>query len=291
MERDIILIIEGGTMLGFFGGGVVTAFQEANLYPRLHSVYAVSSGAHDAAYFLSRQTSFGSSIYYEDLVGGRFIHAADFWKYIKGVFCPHHAKRISLIDIDYLAEVESTTKKLDVAAIANSAVPFFIQVLDVRDGRHVYLDGTRDTIRALKATASVVPFYSQATEINGVPYVDSGTIRTKDFLDIIKQHPDKKVVYISNRDSTFLSELCRLPLLFFQAILTARLFGLSIGTKSFLSSLRFLSAKELRAYPNVYLVLNDMYHNSVLTSSEKIREIYSFGITKGKEALEKLAIS
>lgn len=69
MERDVIIVIEGGAMLGVFGAGVVTSFQQADMYGRVHSVYGASAGAHDLAYFLaaqkdSRQTKIGSSIYY-----------------------------------------------------------------------------------------------------------------------------------------------------------------------------------------------------------------------------------
>ena len=64
--KDIILIIEGGGILGVFGAGVLTAFQEANIYNRIKCIYATSAGAHDAAYFLTKQSKLGSSIYFKD---------------------------------------------------------------------------------------------------------------------------------------------------------------------------------------------------------------------------------
>ena len=67
IERDIILILKGGTIQGIFGGGVMVAFERHDLYPRIHSIYAVSSGAHNAAYFLSGNTNEGATIYYDHL--------------------------------------------------------------------------------------------------------------------------------------------------------------------------------------------------------------------------------
>lgn len=96
-------------MLGVFGAGVVTALQEANLYPRIHSIYASLAGAHDAAYFLCKKTRAGSSIYYEDLTNGRFIRPKAVFGYLIDVALARFARGHSIrefINLDYLAHVE-----------------------------------------------------------------------------------------------------------------------------------------------------------------------------------------
>ena len=67
MKRDVILIIEGGTIQGVFSAGALSVFEKNNLYPRIDSVYAVSAGAHNAAYFLSHKTKEMEEIYHDFL--------------------------------------------------------------------------------------------------------------------------------------------------------------------------------------------------------------------------------
>jgi len=117
MKKDIILISEGGCMLGVFGAGVVTSLQEANLYPRIHSIYASSAGAHNAAYFLSKQSKLGSSIYYEDLINNNFIKKENLSRYVFDILIKKFNKKHKIneiVDIDYLSRVEREYKKLNV---------------------------------------------------------------------------------------------------------------------------------------------------------------------------------
>ena len=64
MNNKLIIYIGGGSMSGIFSAGVVTGLQDMNFYDKIEAIYGGSAGAINAAYFLSKQTKLGSSIYY-----------------------------------------------------------------------------------------------------------------------------------------------------------------------------------------------------------------------------------
>ena len=66
-NKKVVLYFGGGAMSGVFGAGVITALEKENIYDKVKAVYGASAGAFNAAYFLTKQTELGSSIYYEDL--------------------------------------------------------------------------------------------------------------------------------------------------------------------------------------------------------------------------------
>ena len=132
-ERDIIIIVKGGTIQGVFSAGVLAAFQKHNLYPRVHSVYGVSSGAHNAAYFLSEQTEIGGKIYYEHLYKRhRFLTDLSpkiIWKKYWQLLI--HKKPFNIIDLDYARELEiMEPTRLDVKCIRNSPINFYARVFN-----------------------------------------------------------------------------------------------------------------------------------------------------------------
>ena len=81
-RRNLVLVFDHGGMAGVFGAGVATAFEDANLYPRVHSIYSASAGAHNAAYWLARQSHMGSTIYFDELFGKRFINPGSWLKFM-----------------------------------------------------------------------------------------------------------------------------------------------------------------------------------------------------------------
>jgi len=61
--KNLFLYLGGGAMAGVFSAGVVTKFQELDIYDKIEAVYGASAGALNAAYFLTKQTKFGLDIY------------------------------------------------------------------------------------------------------------------------------------------------------------------------------------------------------------------------------------
>ena len=238
MKRDIILILEEGIMLGVFGAGVVTAFQEANLYPRILGVCGSSSGAHNAAYFLSQQTRLGSSIYYDELSGSKFIKKNNIFYLVKDLITFKHSGNngvTKVVDLDYLIRVERTIKRLDTEAIKNSPIEFYVRVFDIKERRHRYINAKEDTLKAIKASSSSPPFYSRYITINGRDYIDGSVIRTKSFLDIVKRNSDKKIIYVINRRKSFGMVIKTIPLELLEFFLMLFMIGPRVAIKKLIS--------------------------------------------------------
>ncbi|MFA5052205.1 MAG: patatin-like phospholipase family protein [Patescibacteria group bacterium] len=298
MERDIIIIVEGGAMLGVFGAGVVTAFQEANIYDRVHSVYGASAGAHDLAYFLAaqadaQQVKVGSSIYYEDLARQNFIRPYRLFRFLTDLiirrFRPSHRIR-HLLDLDYLMEVEKTSKKLNVRDIVRQPIPFFVAVYDIENKRVVFVDGKQDTLQSLKASSSAPPFYAETVEVRGRRYLDGGLIQNWDADEIIRQHPGKKVVYVMNNKKSPWFTFVSLPYYCLEALLNVVGFGWGIGWTRLKNAFSYATEGKLRGFPNVTLVANALEFTNSITDPDKLLSIYHHGHEAGRAALQELDV-
>ena len=278
-------------MLGIFGAGVLTAFQQANIYPRVHSIYSSSAGAHNAAYFLSKQTKLGSSIYYENLIGNKFIKRGKIAKHIFDVLFHkfnNDAEISGIIDIDYLTTIETKQKKLNVKKLISQNIPFYINLFNVETFKSCYIDGRKLTLRTLKASAAAAPYYTKVANIKGKFYIDGGIFDTSGFLGIIKKNINKNVVYIINRRKNFIKELIYLPVALTESLLLSTLYGKKVAKKYLSSTFRYPKLKELNSFDNVHLVINKKHYSKICTNKEKLMELYFHGIEKGNELINKL---
>jgi predicted patatin/cPLA2 family phospholipase len=290
MERDIVIIVEGGVMLGVFGAGVLTPLQEANIYSRVHSIYAVSAGAHDAAYFLAKDLPKGSSIYYEDFSGANFIKKHLLWRFIYELLAHPFKKgrRINLVDIDFAISVELSKKILNLALIQQQGIPFLARVYDIENNEHTYLDCANNTFEVLRATSAVIPYYHSANKINGKSYIDGGVIGTRNFIDIIEKHPDKKILYIRNKRQNNVDIIRELPGTFIEGFLIIFSDGISLAYRRLKNIFKRPTIKELEAYPNVILAQNTKPSSSIITEPKKVKQIHKSGLEEGKRILKLL---
>ncbi|MFA5134852.1 MAG: patatin-like phospholipase family protein [Patescibacteria group bacterium] len=289
MERDIVLILEEGVMQGVFGAGVVTALSESGIHGRVHSVYGVSAGAHNGAYFLSRQTRFGSSIYFEDLAGPLFISYRKAPRFLLDVLHAsvnrNHQVR-NVVEMDYLTDhIESHKKKLAVEEIRKQPTRFFVRVYDVDACSHVLLDAKADTLQAIKASSSAAPYYARAVEINGRRYIDGSAIRSKGFMDVIREHSDKTVIYVRNRNKTHLKTMFEYPGHVIESLFYAPIFGWRVVAKKIAATFSYPSEQELRSFPNVRLAINRRGYRTAERNAEKLHEIFDHGYAEGKKVL------
>lgn len=203
-SRDLIFIFFGGGMKGVFGAGVATTLEKLNLYNRIHSIYAVSSGAHDAAFLLAKGTQIGSTIYYEDLIINNKFIKNDKSKFLYKLFKNSINKKNKvnkLMNIDYLIDVEKNKKILEIEKISESKIPFFIRLFNCKNKKVEWVDGKTDIFKKLKAAVAVVPFYPNAVRINGVVYFDGdilSEIIDHDLEKVINNNPDKKIFIVLN---------------------------------------------------------------------------------------------
>jgi predicted patatin/cPLA2 family phospholipase len=159
-KNKIGLIIEGGGMRGVFAGGVMIGLEKLGLTEAFDYIYASSSGSCAGAYFLSKQTSIGTSIYYEDLTGYRFIKP---WKLR------------SAADIDYLCDVIFRhKKKLDTKKIKKSKTIFKIFVADADSGECTFYTNKDkvDLIDVIKASCALPLYYNKSVTIGEKEHMD-----------------------------------------------------------------------------------------------------------------------
>lgn len=188
-------------MAGIFGAGIVTAFEEADMYDRVEAVYASSAGAIIASYFLSGQTKLGSSIFYEELTHD-FIKPSYILLGIYDRFWNKFINKVPLekirnpIDIDYLFDIVSYRKKLNIQAIRERGIPFYIHVLNTQTLKTEFINALedQDMLGTLKSAVSAVPYYFP----NDLKYVDGEIIDPFPVEEIIKRYPSSQIVVLLN---------------------------------------------------------------------------------------------
>ncbi len=292
MERDIVLILEGGTMLGVYGAGVVTALEEADWYHRIYSIYSVSAGAHNAAYFLAQQTRLGSRIYYEDLVSDAFIQKKNFIPFVKrGLTQRWHPYRelLPVVDLDYLEYVERNEKALDIDKLRQQQIPWYVRVFNVDSLDWEYLDGTIDPIMTMKASAALMPLYPRPVGVSGKQYIDGSLIRSRDFLRIIEQHHDKRILYVRNVPQSFLRTAAQIPPRLFDTLYTGLIWSWALAWKKMRQTFAMTHRREIERYPHVTLLQNTLPYSSNETRSEALQEVYARGISDMRQAIPLLA--
>jgi len=159
-KYKIGLIIEGGGMRGAFSGGVMVGLEKLGLTEAFDYVYASSSGSCAGAYFLSKQTELGASVYYDDLDGFKFIKP---WKISRAA------------DIDYLCDtIFRLKKKLNISKIRNNKSIFKIFVADADSGDCRYYTNRDkvDLIQVIKASCALPVFYNKAVTIGSNEHMD-----------------------------------------------------------------------------------------------------------------------
>lgn len=295
-KRDIILVMGWWSMTGVFGAGVVSTLEEMDIYDRIHSIYGISAGAHNAAYFLARDTKRWSSIYYEELLDG-FIDMKNgpklFGQLVKNVFQKQETFD-ALVHIDYLIDVEKNKKKLDLQAIIDSEIPFYAKVFDVEKEEGVYIDVKKDVMGTLHATAALAPFYPQLVEVDGRKYTDSFTCTSfvsDELLDVIENNKDKVVIFVFNTP-----ELWR-------PIGWTMLFSLLWGVLLSLFLRRWIVWKKMknvvgswRAFrslvwrSNVHVLQSDELISLNCEDEEKVRRLYRHGQNKTKRFMQKFLV-
>ncbi len=125
--RKLALIVEGGAMRGVFSCGGGVALEALGLTQAFDEVYACSSGAINAAYFLAGQAAYSVSIYYDEVNNRQFINPL----------------RIgNILNMDFLfGEVIAKRKPLDVARALSSPSRLRISITDARTGAGILIDG------------------------------------------------------------------------------------------------------------------------------------------------------
>jgi predicted patatin/cPLA2 family phospholipase len=160
-RRKTALIVEGGAMRGAWAAGVLAYLQERGLR-QYDLVYAASSGACSAAYFVADMWEPGLAIWRE--LACNVVRKSNF------------LRRKPIIDLAYLVDhIIRKRVPLSVEALQKAPTKFFIVLTDCHTGEAVYFHACDDRVfAALRATSSMAMATRGFDYVDGQPYADGG---------------------------------------------------------------------------------------------------------------------
>ena len=159
--RQTALIVEGGAMRGAWAAGVLAYLQERGRR-QYDFVYAASSGACSAAYFVADMWETGLTIWRE--LACNVVRKSNL------------LRRKPIIDLAYLVDhVIRTRAPLSVEALQKADTKFYIVLTDCLTGEPVYFHACDDRVfAALRATSSMALATRGFDFVDGKPYADGG---------------------------------------------------------------------------------------------------------------------
>ena len=155
------LIVEGGAMRGAWAAGVLAYLQECGRR-QYDLVYAASSGACSAAYFVADMWEPGLAIWRE--LACNVVRKSNF------------LRRKPIIDLAYLVDyVIRKRVPLSIEVLQNMPTRFFIVLTDCHTGEPVYFRVCDDRVYAALRATSSMPLATRGFDyVDGQPYADGG---------------------------------------------------------------------------------------------------------------------
>jgi predicted patatin/cPLA2 family phospholipase len=159
--RTTALIVEGGAMRGAWAAGVLAFLYEQGRR-QYDFVYAASSGACSAAYFVAGMYEPSLSIWREQIC--QVVRKSNF------------LRRKPIIDLAYLVDhVFRKRVPLSVEALQKAPTRFFIVLTDCQTGEPVYFHVCDDRVFAALRATSTMPLATRGFDyVDGQPFADGG---------------------------------------------------------------------------------------------------------------------
>lgn len=288
MSKKVVVFLGGGSMEGIFGAGIVTKFQEKNIYPQISTIYGASAGAYNMAYFLSKQTKLGSTIYYEDLIKG-FIFPFRFFKSIFDRILnkyTHNKKQTNLIKINRLLHIAKNKKRLNINKIKKNPINAFIRVFDTKKNKIISLNLKDNVFQRLKEATSVIPYYVPPKNQR---YVDSNILEEINYKELRKKHPNQKIIFCLNykiKKSNRLKKIRK----YFEGVLTSPIYPKINIQPLFNSCIKNFeeNIKLIKKDPNCLLITPPEGNPTTLitVNSKKLKKTYNLGKKEAKKIIK-----
>jgi predicted patatin/cPLA2 family phospholipase len=290
-EKDIILILEGGAMSGVFCAGVICAFEKAKIYDRIESVYAVSIGAQIGAHFLSKKLIKTTELYTGEMLSKRhaFTKNISLKKIFQKVFnLIVFKKNMHLLDLEILKTIQRTKNKIDTRIIKNSQTKFYVKIFDTKNLTVKYLDGKKNTIEAINVSSYYAPYFYQKTRYSH--YYDGELVPDNDFIRIIKENPNKKIIYVMNERRTAFYSFVELPIQIIHFLFKSRYFGLNFASYYLVHFFDKPNIKNIQKFSNTTVIYPNINIRKINTNKRTLKKVYNRGFKKGTTVLESLGV-
>ncbi|MDX1503308.1 MAG: patatin-like phospholipase family protein [Thermoanaerobaculia bacterium] len=163
-EGRTALVVQGGGLRSIASCATLAALNRLGLTEAFDCVYAVSSGAVNAAYFVTEQAALGVTVYLEDVTDHRFFNL---WRPRK------------MMDLEFFFDdVVLDLKRHDTEKMVGAATEVRVITTHERTGEPRWFSSREhpevDFYAALKASCSLPVVYPTEVEVDGASYVDGG---------------------------------------------------------------------------------------------------------------------
>ena len=156
------LVVQGGALRGIASCASAAALDYLNLSNAFDKVYGISSGALNAAYFLTNQAALGVTVYSEDVTSSRF-------------FDPFRVR--NMMDLEYLFRDIVLSRKLhDHQALVTHPTELLVVVTDYETGEPVWFsskDTSTDLYQVMKASCALPLISGCGVAVSGRHFLDS----------------------------------------------------------------------------------------------------------------------
>ena len=183
--KKIALVLEGGSMLGAYTSGVLDTFMKYNI--DFNSVYAISAGAKNSQYFISKQPGLAIKV---DL---KFMHKS------KAISLHNLLFKGAFINRTYYDEyIMKEFAPLDMETFNNNKCLYFVGATNCLTGEIEYFEKSTTNIRDSIAASCSMPAIQKMCYINDIPYLDGcigegipykTALKDNDFAIIVLNRP------------------------------------------------------------------------------------------------------
>jgi predicted patatin/cPLA2 family phospholipase len=184
MDRDIAIICLGGFAQGTFGAGVLSAMQDKRFRSRICAVYGASSGALNAAAFVSGTIDKAQRVYGEEVLYGKTVRP---WRFLWS----------DVLDLETLFD-NAVMPSLHLGRIRSSRIDCKVLLLRTDRNAAQYSSIRLNTRKRLKAAVAVPPYYSKAIRIGRHEYIDGAVVDVIGLEQVLHECRGKRIVLICN---------------------------------------------------------------------------------------------